>query len=239
MAQAEDITQTVFTDLARKACSLPGKIMLGGWLHRHTCFVASTQLRSELRRQHREREAMQMNTLHSPPDDTWTQLGRVLDEAIDQLAAADREAILLRYFEHRDLRAVGVALGIGEDAAQKRVSRAVDKLRELVGQRGSALSATVLAAALLSGAVSAAPVHLGSRITSTALAAAGAGAAGGILAFLAAAKLKLALAAVVLVAALTAPVWLKHPRATDSIAPNVAATELAQAAAVTPPANAR
>ncbi len=237
-AQAEDITQTVFTDLSRKACSLPDKIMLGGWLHRHTCFVASTHLRSELRRQNREREAMQMNTLHSPPDDTWAQLGPVLDEAIDQLEAADREAILLRYFEHRDLRAVGVALGIGEDAAQKRVSRAVDKLRELVGQRGSALSATVLAAALLSGAVSAAPIHLGSRISSTALAAAGAGAAGGILAFLAAAKLKLALAAVVLVAALTAPVWLKHPRATDSIAPNVAATELVQAAAVTPPANA-
>lgn len=80
--QAEDITQTVFSDLARKAPSLPPKVMLGGWLHRHTCFVASTQLRFEIRRQNREREAVQMNTLHAAPDDTWVQLGPVLDDAL-------------------------------------------------------------------------------------------------------------------------------------------------------------
>lgn len=221
--RAEDITQSVFTDLARKARSLPPKVMLGGWLHRHTCFTAANVLRGEMRRQNREREAAHMNTLHSAPDNAWQQLGPVLDEAIDQLEAADREAIVLRYFEQRDLRAVGVALGIGEDAAQKRVSRAVDKLRELVGQRGATLSATILAGALASGAVLAAPGGLARKISSAALANAGAGVGvvGGILALLTAAKIKLAVAAVVIAAAVTIPLVLKksaaHERADGAI----------------------
>src|SRR5690606_21422960 len=118
---AEDITQNVFTDLARKARTLPPNVLLGGWLHRHTCFTASNLLRAETRRQNREREAAQMNSLHATSDSIWRELGPVLDEAIDQLEAAEREAIVLRYFEQRDLRSVGLALGVGEDAAQKRV----------------------------------------------------------------------------------------------------------------------
>jgi RNA polymerase sigma factor (sigma-70 family) len=210
---AEDVTQSVFTDLARKARALPSDVMLGGWLHRHTCFTASNLLRAEVRRQNREREAVQMNTLHAAPDNAWVQLGPVLDEAIDQLESADREAIVLRYFEQQDLRTVGAAFGIGEDAAQKRVSRAVDKLRELVTQKGATLSATVLTAALASGAISAAPVGLARKVSGVALAAAGAGLGmvGGLLALAAATKIKLAVAAVVIVAAIAVP-WLLQKR---------------------------
>src|SRR4051812_22047154 len=60
---AEDIAQTVFADLARIAPKLSNEVMLGGWLHRHTCFVTATILRSERRRQDREREAVEMNSL--------------------------------------------------------------------------------------------------------------------------------------------------------------------------------
>ena len=60
---AEDVAQTVFADLARLARSLPKEVMLGGWLHRHTCFVAATLLRSERRRRARERQAVEMNAL--------------------------------------------------------------------------------------------------------------------------------------------------------------------------------
>src|SRR5436190_12731094 len=56
---AEDICQTVFTDLARKAAVLPSDIRLGGWLHRHTCFVARKVLRKEQRRKARERHAVE------------------------------------------------------------------------------------------------------------------------------------------------------------------------------------
>src|ERR1041385_7990980 len=142
---AQDVTQAVFTDLARKARTLPRDVMLGGWLHRHTCFVSSTTIRNERRRQARERSAVEMNALHAPGDADWNRLVPILDEAVDQLGADDRQAIILRFFEGLDLRAVGAAFGGTDDAAQKRVSRALDKLRELLFQRGVTLAVTALA----------------------------------------------------------------------------------------------
>ena len=64
---AQDVVQTVFTDLAGKARLLPSNVTLGGWLHRHTCFVSSSLLRAERRWQTREREAVEMNSLQNPP----------------------------------------------------------------------------------------------------------------------------------------------------------------------------
>src|SRR5882762_1019993 len=133
---AEDVTQIVFTDLARKARRLPSDVLLGGWLHQHTCFVASNALRAERRRHAREKEAMEMNALQQDAGAEWKQLAPVLDDVIGELDATDRHAIMLRYFERHDLRAVGASLGISDDAAQKRVSRAVEKLRELLARRG-------------------------------------------------------------------------------------------------------
>ena len=80
---AEDVSQQVFTDLARKARSLPNNVMLGGWLHRHTGFVASNLMRAELRRQTRERKALEMNAINEPSQADWNQLAPVLDEAMD------------------------------------------------------------------------------------------------------------------------------------------------------------
>src|ERR1017187_6762185 len=154
---AQDIVQTVFADLARKAQSLPGDVMLGGWLHHHTIFVASNFLRGERRRQNRERQALEMNALQENSDADWKQLAPVLDEAIDQLSAPDRDAILLRFFEQQDLQAVGSVLGISEDAAQKRVSRAVERLREFFSKQGVGIGATGFVAILSANAVQSAP----------------------------------------------------------------------------------
>ena len=116
---AQDVAQMVFTDLAHKAKTLPCDVALGGWLHRHTCFTASTAMRNEQRRQTRERIAVEMNTLNESTESNWKELALIVDDVIDQLDTPDREAIVLRFFEQLDFRSVGSAIGVSEDAAQK------------------------------------------------------------------------------------------------------------------------
>ena len=99
--RAKDVTQTVFVDLARLARTLPHEVRLGGWLHRHTCFVAANTLRGERRRQARERQAVEMNALQNHSEADFSQVAPLLDEAINELGEADRTAILLRFFENR------------------------------------------------------------------------------------------------------------------------------------------
>src|SRR5262252_125403 len=99
---AEDVAQTVFLDLAREARTLSPKVMLGGWLHRHTCFVASKTLRGQRRRQLREQQAVEMNSMHEHTGAEFASVAPLLDDAINQLGAEDRTAILARFFEQRD-----------------------------------------------------------------------------------------------------------------------------------------
>jgi uncharacterized protein (TIGR03435 family) len=208
---AEDITQIVFVDLARKAHTLPPEVMLGGWLHRDACFVAGTTMRGERRRHFREREAVAMNL---PEDHTAANLALVapiLDEAINQLEPDDRAAILLRFFEQLEFRAVGEAIGSNEDAARMRVTRALDKLHALLKNRGVAFSTVALGAALAAGAVTAAPLGLAATVGGTALASvATGGVTATLLKFMTMSKFKIAIVSAIAVAALAAPVVIQH-----------------------------
>ncbi len=176
---AEDVTQTVFIKLAGMARTISPEAMLGGWLHQHTFHVATKAVRAEQRRQNRENEAAHMNALNDHPNASLREAAPILDEAITQLGEEDRTAILLRYFEQRDFRAVGAALGSNEDAARMRVNRALDKLQGILKSRGVTLSATALGTALAAEAVIAAPAGLAATVTGAVLAGSAA-AAGGI-----------------------------------------------------------
>lgn len=197
--RAEDVAQTVFTDLARRAGSLSAEVMLGGWLHRRTCHIAATLMRSERRRQRRERQAAEVSALNDNGHPWFEEIAPILDEAINQLSAPDRTAIVLRFFDGRDLRSVGLALATNEDAAQKRVSRALEKLRGLLLSRGVSASAVALAGALSASAVSAAPAGLAASISTAALAGATATSTGVglvLLKVMAMTKIKIAVGAV-------------------------------------------
>jgi RNA polymerase sigma factor (sigma-70 family) len=208
---AEDITQTVFADLARTARAFSPKVMLGGWLHRHTCFVASKVIRAERRRQRREQIAVEMNSTEDHSGAELAALTPILDEAINQLGADDRAAVLLRFFEQRDFRSVGEALGSSEEAARKRVNRALEKLQLLLKRRGVALSVGALGTVLATHAVSAAPVGLAAGVAASALAGATAASSTSltILKIMTMTKAKIAIIAVV-AAAVAVPFVLQH-----------------------------
>ena len=201
---AEDVAQMVFVNLAKKARSLPKQVVLAGWLHRDARFTALDLLRREGRRQAREHEAWMMNPPDSETVPDWASLRPLLDEALDGLPPLDRDALLFRFFEQRSLKEIGVTLGSGEEAARKRVTRALDKLRALLARRGVTTSASALSVAMTTYGIRAAPASLAATICSASLLA-GAPVAGGIAIFkitelITMAKLKTALLTAVAVA---------------------------------------
>lgn len=164
---AEDVTQAVFIALSQQASRLTDHPVLSGWLHRTSQNIAAKTIRADVRRRAREKEAMAMNELLSIETyATWEQIAPHLDPALGQLSDLDRDALLLRYFQRQSAREMAQTLGTTEDAAQKRVSRAVDRLRELFMQQGITVGTSGLGVVLSANAVHAAPAGLIAAVTS-------------------------------------------------------------------------
>ena len=166
---AEEVTQVVFIILARKAASLGAKTILTGWLYRTACYVSGSALKRELRRQHREQEAYMQSELDAQAGSTWKQLSPLLDEAMLRLGQTDRDALVLRFFEGRSLNEVGHALGASEEAAKKRVNRALEKLRNIFAKRGVSSTTAIIAGTISAHSVQAAPVALAKAATAAAI----------------------------------------------------------------------
>ncbi len=169
---AEEVAQSAFTDLARHAGRLAPGTIVTAWLYEVTRRTAIDVVRREACRQARERIATEMNDLHHSTAD-WSHIEPLLDEAMHALDATDRAAVLLRYFENKSYREVGAAFGTSDDAAQKRVSRALERLRDIISRKGVNLSAGTLGVTLSANVVQAAPVGLAATIGAGAVSGAG------------------------------------------------------------------
>jgi RNA polymerase sigma factor (sigma-70 family) len=171
---AEEITQAVFVILAQKAKSLNVKTVLSGWLCRTTCYASANALKIQRRRQHREQEAYMQSILNESESEAWTQITPLLDKALARLGETDHNAIVLRFFEGKSMKEVGAALGANEEAAKKRVNRAVEKLQKFFLKHGITSTTATLAGAISANSVQTAPAMLAKTATAVALAKAAA-----------------------------------------------------------------
>jgi RNA polymerase sigma factor (sigma-70 family) len=161
---AQEVAQSVFILLARRAWRLTGHPALAGWLYRSAVLHAREYRRTQARRRQRELHAVTIGSTmnHAESSSILAELEPELDEAMLELSAQDREILVLRYFSGKSLREVGQTLGIREDAAQKRVSKALDALTRCFQRRGLRIAAPALTAvALQNAAVSAGAVPAG------------------------------------------------------------------------------
>ena len=150
---AQDVAQAVFVMLARRAGKLMGYGYLGGWLFRAMSYCVGEVERERVRRKRREAEAARMRSEVTSMEADWEQIAPELEAAVGKLGKKDQEAILLRFYERKSLAEVGESLGLSEKAAQKRVERAVGKLREKLSGKGVEVEAGSLGAMVLAHAV--------------------------------------------------------------------------------------
>lgn len=207
-ALAEDITQIVFIRFAKNPPRLKTSAELAAWLHRTTVHATIDLWRSETRRRAREMEAVVMEPA-TPETNMWEEISPKLDEALDQLNEDDRQAVLLRFFNQKSMREVGAALGVSEDAAKMRVSRALDRLRMQMGTVTAACTVALLTTLLAEHSVEAAPAQLLARLSAIKLpAAAGIGGMAGMLWQMS--KIKLAISVAGLAALTLGVIFIFH-----------------------------
>ena len=167
---AEDVTQGTFLALAKSARQLTDRPMLSGWLHRTAQNLAAQTVRTIERRRAREQEAAAMNELFSTRSEApWEAIAPHLDAALGELNETDRDAVLLRYFEKKSAAEMAGVLGISDEAAQKRVNRAVERLREFFSKRNVTIGASGLVALISANAVQSAPLGLAAVISAAAV----------------------------------------------------------------------
>ena len=215
---AEEITQAVFIILAKKAHRLRPGTILSGWLYQAARLTTASFLRSEIRRARREQEAYMQSLANETEPELWSQMAPLLEDAMGRLGGKDQDAIVLRFFEGKSFQEIGTAFGASENAAKKRVARALEKLHRYFSKRGVSSTTAIVAGVISANAVQAAPVALAKSITAVALAK-GAAASGstltlikGALKIMAWAKAKTAVVSgvVVLLAAGTTTITVKE-----------------------------
>jgi RNA polymerase sigma factor (sigma-70 family) len=168
---AEDVTQAVFIILARKAARIRNPAMLGAWLVKTTRQTSCNAIRFERCRRRHELEAATMKTAQEQAgaEPAAARIEGVLDEFLSRLGQRDRGAIVLRYLQNKSVNDVALALHISPPAAQKRITRALSRLKNLMARRGIVTAGAALEQGLCSQVLHAAPPGLARLASSGAI----------------------------------------------------------------------
>lgn len=193
--RAQDVCQTVFSDLARKAATLRDRPVIMGWLYRSAQFAAAGMIRAEQRRQNRENDAQLMHEMLRPDETNWDNVRPVIDDALGEIDERDRDVILLRFFDGRPFADIGSRLRLTENAARMRVERALERLGAALAKRGITSTSAALGVALGQQIGAATPAGLAATVTGTALSQASAAAGGWLAGFVGLTKLQVGITA--------------------------------------------
>lgn len=161
---AEDASQAVFLLLAQKAPKLRKEGALAGWLFRTAQLVAYSCKRQEGQRKRKEAKIVHQLAAEQEARNNesalWEEMAPHLNTALARLKPADREAILLRCLQGYSFVETGAALGITENTARMRVTRALAKLRTHLVKAGVVVSVSTLSVLLTEHGAQSAPVTL-------------------------------------------------------------------------------
>ena len=228
---AEEVTQNVFIQLARKRHWLAGTTNLAAWLHQAARLEVRRWWRGELRRQRREQTAVELGTLMKDESSLHKTLESELDEGLLSLRDTDRTALILRYIEGRSYREIGVLLEAREDTARMRVGKALERLTQFFRRRGHRVPAVATTAAVLTASAKAAPAGLAAIVACAGFAAGGSGTATGLklllLKFMELTKVQTSVLCAVLAVAPVAWQWNLERRAQHATTVSQAKFELA------------
>jgi RNA polymerase sigma factor (sigma-70 family) len=205
----EDAFQATFLVLVRKAGSIVLRETVGGWLYGvayRTALEARTKRR---RRRAREKQVEAMPHPTVQPDDTWRELKPLLDKELARLPEKFRVPVVLCDLEGLPRRQVARQLGVPEGTLSSRLHTGRRTLAQRLSRYGFCLSAGALATALTRRASASVPAPL---LVSTVKVASGQAVAATaavslskeVLKTMFLAKLKLAMGAMMVVAALGA-----------------------------------
>jgi RNA polymerase sigma factor (sigma-70 family) len=163
---AEEVTQSTFIVLTEKAKTLTPSGSLGAWLHRTALLKSKERIKKDILQAERLQKLKEHGMPNQDSQNAWKTILPLLDDAVDTLREDDRQLLLLRFFQKRSLREVGVTLGIGEDAARKRVRRTVEKLRQWFDRRGITISSASLTICLEQTSAQVIPATLAASVLS-------------------------------------------------------------------------
>jgi RNA polymerase sigma factor (sigma-70 family) len=153
---ADDVCQSVFLVLMRKAANLTGDTVLPSWLYHTTVLVSRQYERGEQRRKLREKEAVKMN-LRSTYD-VESVLPHGFDDALARLPEIYRRTILLRFLQNHSRADVAKVMGVAENTVDVRTNRGLERLRRALAIAVPGITASFLLIALKSAPAGAAEI---------------------------------------------------------------------------------